>query len=31
VLNVPEANDMLSRPMREPWDAVYREYQVKAV
>lgn len=28
VLNVPEANRMLSRPMREPWDAVYREYTV---
>jgi myo-inositol 2-dehydrogenase / D-chiro-inositol 1-dehydrogenase len=28
VLNVPEANRMLARPMREPWDAVYREYSV---
>lgn len=29
VTNVPEANDMLSRPMREPWGALYQEYLVK--
>ncbi len=29
VTNVPEANEMFSRPVREPWDAVYREYQIK--
>ncbi|MDD4226984.1 MAG: Gfo/Idh/MocA family oxidoreductase [Mariniphaga sp.] len=28
ITNIPEANSMLSRPMREPWDKVYREYQV---
>lgn len=31
ILNVHEANEMLSRPMREPWNAVYREFQVKSV
>ena len=31
ILNVYEANEMLSRPMRETWNAVYREFQVKNV
>ncbi|MBW6534933.1 MAG: Gfo/Idh/MocA family oxidoreductase [Mariniphaga sp.] len=29
VSNVPEANEMLSRPMREPWDEVLREFEIK--
>lgn len=31
VTNVPEANTMLSRKMREPWDKVYEEYKVHKV
>ncbi len=31
VTNVPEANKMLSRKMREPWDKIYKEYNVKPV
>lgn len=26
ILNVPEANEMLSRPMREPWNSVYNNF-----
>jgi hypothetical protein len=28
ILNVPEANEMLSRSMRDPWDSVYREFGI---
>ena len=28
ILNMPEANEMQSRPMREPWNEVYREFQI---
>ncbi len=28
VTNVPEANTMLSRKMREPWDKIFEEYKV---
>ena len=30
VTNVPEANKMLSRTMREPWDSVYEKYKVSS-
>jgi predicted dehydrogenase len=29
IVNFPEANRYLSRSMRVPWDAVYREYEIK--
>ncbi|HKJ79555.1 MAG TPA: Gfo/Idh/MocA family oxidoreductase [Prolixibacteraceae bacterium] len=28
ITNIPEANKMLSRPMREPWGTVYKEHLV---
>ena len=31
VSNVPEANTMLSRKMREPWDKVYEEHVIASV
>ena len=27
ITNIPEANDMLARPMREPWNKIYEEYK----
>jgi hypothetical protein len=29
IINIPEANRYLSRSIRAPWDAVYREYEIK--
>jgi hypothetical protein len=29
ITNIPEANEMLSRPMREPWRSVYDEYKIR--
>ena len=29
IVNIPEANRFLSRTKRAPWDAVYREYEIK--
>lgn len=27
ITNIPEANEMLARPMREPWNKIYEEYK----